>query len=415
MDNKITNDEYLKKKNFDHISFRIEFIKDVLNGKSVEPMIDLDKCETENFVNKPSSSDGEDNNDIRKILHKKYFDFNKIINQIGGKLLYIKSGSTGHTFKGLDPDDDEKINYAVKIVAYPKKENYGDLYDISRPENAELMMLKVLSYFVINNHTPHIVLPICTFNTNIKTFVNLPKNNIVNNKKYDQFVKRQKKKEYYDNVSVLISEWANAGDLLDYIRINHKTFKLRDWRVLFFQVLSVLAVVQEKYPSFRHNDLKANNLLIQTIESRNKNNKFKYKINGSSYIVPNIGFQIKLWDFDFACIPGIVENSKVSAEWTDRINVKPEQNRYYDVHYFFNTLTRKGFFPEFFTSELVHKKAKDFVKRILPDNLRSGKLVAERGRLLKNLEYTTPDNILKTDPFFEKMRVKKKKETKDLI
>jgi len=213
----------------------------------------------------------------------------------------------------------------------------------------------------------------------------------------------------------LISEWANAGDLLDYIRINHKTFKLRDWRVLFFQVLSVLAVVQEKYPSFRHNDLKANNLLIQTIESRNKNNKFKYKINGSSYIVPNIGFQIKLWDFDFACIPGIVENSKVSAEWTDRINVKPEQNRYYDVHYFFNTLTRKGFFPEFFTSELVHKKAKDFVKRILPDNLRSGKLVAERGRLLKNLEYTTPDNILKTDPFFEKMRVKKKKETKDLI
>ena len=94
MDNKITNDDYLKKRNFDHISFRIEFIKDVLSGKSVEPMIDLDRCETENFVNKPSSSDSEDQNDIRKILNKKYFDFNKIINQIGGKLLYIKSGST---------------------------------------------------------------------------------------------------------------------------------------------------------------------------------------------------------------------------------------------------------------------------------------------------------------------------------
>ena len=35
-------------------------------------------------------------------------------------------------------------------------------------------------------------------------------------------------------------------------------------------------------------------------------------------------------------------------------------------------------------------------------------MVAERGRLLKNLEYTTPDNILKKDPFFEKMRVKKR-------
>ena len=47
-----------------------------------------------------------------------------------------------------------------------------------------------------------------------KNFINLPKNNIVNNKKYDQFVKRHKK-EYYDTVSVLISEWANGGDLLD--------------------------------------------------------------------------------------------------------------------------------------------------------------------------------------------------------
>ena len=35
-------------------------------------------------------------------------------------------------------------------------------------------------------------------------------------------------------------------------------------------------------------------------------------------------------------------------------------------------------------------------------------MVAERGRLLKNIEYITPDKILKVDPFFEKMRIKKK-------
>ena len=146
------NDETSKKKNFDHISFRIEFIKDVLEGKSVEPMIDLDRCETENFVNKPSSSDSEEQNDIRKILNKKYFDFNKIINQIGGKLLYIKSGSTGHTFKGLDPDSEEsKINYAVKIVAYPKKENYGDLYDVSRPEQLDTFDLQIYAENVVKS------------------------------------------------------------------------------------------------------------------------------------------------------------------------------------------------------------------------------------------------------------------------
>ena len=112
---------------------------------------------------------------------------------------------------------------------------------------------------------------------------------------------------------------------------------------VYFSILSVLAIIQNKYPGFRHNDLKANNLLVHKVPISTTNNKFKYKINGQIYIVPCIGFQIKLWDFDFACIPGIVDNSKVDAEWTNRINIKPEQNRYYDVHYFFNTLTKKDF------------------------------------------------------------------------
>ena len=86
--------------------------------------------------------------DIRNLLPKKYLDFNSTIRQLGGKLLYIKSGSTGHTFKGVHPEDTEKPNYAVKVVAYPKKDNYGDLFNVKRPENAELLMIKLLSFFV---------------------------------------------------------------------------------------------------------------------------------------------------------------------------------------------------------------------------------------------------------------------------
>ena len=144
--------------------------------------------------------------------------------------------------------------------------------------------------------------------------------------------------------------------------------------------------------------------MVHKIEVRNKNNKFKYTVNGKSYVIPNIGLQIKLWDFDFACIPGIVENDKVNAKWTSKINVNPEKNRYYDVHYFFNTLMRKGFFPQFLTEPEIPKKVKEFVKRVVPENLRKGENIAERGRLLINKEYTTPDKILKTDPFFDKMR-----------
>ena len=388
----------MKANKYNYIPARMNLIHKILDGNNLNPLLELDSVETDAFINKTNE------NDIRKVLKKKVLDFGKVINQIGSKLVYIKSGTTGHTFRGFDPQNPKNPNYAVKVVAYPKRENYGNLNDIRRPENAELMMLKVLSYFVINNQTPHLILPIGTFNTSIKPFLSLQKNKIVDNKKYSQFIKRYKKGDLYNEVSVLISEWANGGDFLEYIRKNYKTMQLKVWRVLLFQILSVLAVIQAKYPGFRHNDLKANNLLIHYIESRNKNNKFKYKINGKTYIIPNIGLQVKLWDFDFACIEGIVENTKVTAEWTNRINVNPKKNRYYDMHYFFNTLTRKGFFPEFYDVPEISKSVKDFFKRIIPPEYRTGKNVAKRGRLLVDIEYTTPDKILKYDPFFNRIR-----------
>jgi serine/threonine protein kinase len=361
-------------------------------------MIDF-KTTSETFENLTNTED------IRDLLPKKYLEFSKAINELGGKLLYVKSGSTGHTFKGVHLDSN-KMNYAVKIVAYPKKENYGDMYNVKRPENTEIIMIRLLSYFVVNKQTPHIVLPITTFNTSIKPFINLTKNNIVNNKKFDQFIERYDKGEYYHNVSVLVSEWANGGDLLDYIRKNYKNMDIKMWRVILFQVISVLAVIHAKYPGFRHNDMKANNILIHNIQRSQDSKKFIYKINDEIYNVPNIGIQIKLWDFDFACIPGIVSNSKVDAEWTNKINVKPERNRYYDIHYFINTLTKKGFFPEFWTEPEIPDKIKDFFNRIVPEKYRTGKYISDRGRILVNDEYITPNDILRNDPLFRSLRVK---------
>jgi hypothetical protein len=105
-------------------------------------------------------------------------------------------------------------------------------------------------------------------------------------------------------------------------------------------------------------------------------------------------------DFDFACIPNIVDNSKVESDWTNKINISPKQNRYYDVHYFFNTFTRKGFFNEFWTEKEIPDKAKEFVRRVVPDKYASGKNVSEKGRILVNDEFLTADEILKNDIFF---------------
>jgi hypothetical protein len=157
----------MDKKNFNLIPDRLHNIQGMIGG-NIDALIDF-KNSTESFEY-PSNTD-----DIRELLPKKYIDFGKAIGELGGKLLYIKSGSTGHTFKGVHPPPNEegKEPYAVKIVAYPKKENYGDMYNIKRPENTELLMIRLLSYFVLNKQTPHIILPITTFNTSITPFLNL--------------------------------------------------------------------------------------------------------------------------------------------------------------------------------------------------------------------------------------------------
>jgi serine/threonine protein kinase len=281
--------------------------------------------------------------------------------------------------------------------------HYGDMYNSNRPENVEILMIKLLSEFVIKKQTPHIILPITTFNTSIKPFLDLDiiKNrNEKNDKNYIKFLQRYKKGDYYNNVSVLVSEWANNGDLLDYMRNNYKKIKLNEWKIIFFQLLSVLAVIQNKYPSFRHNDLKANNILVTETNPRN----YIYGINKQTYILLNTNITLLLWDFDFSCIKGLIENSKVNIKWANDLNINSTQNKYYDIHYFFNTLTKKGFFPEIMTKDIIPIEVKEFINRVVPYQYRTGENVSDRGRLMSNDEYTTPDKILRNDVFFENFR-----------
>lgn len=419
----------------DSIPFRIQFVQELLRDKILRPLIDFSNVETDYYIHgtqeEPDSDNsnylGDDNsgsNDTRRTLHKRVNDFYKIITQIGGRLHYVKSGTTGHTFKGvIEYGNDDTFEYAVKVVAYPKKDKYGKIYDSDRPENAEIMMLRLLSYFIVNKQTPHIVLPIATFNTSIQPFLTLLDDNVVDerDKKYVEFLEKYKEGDFHDEVSILLSEWANRGDLLDYIRKNYKKIQLIHWKVFFFQIISTLAVIQSKFPDFRHNDFKANNILLHKI-SRDKQ-RFTYRVLRKNYVIPNMGYSIKLWDFDFACIPNKIRNIKVELPWTKPINVTPKKHQYYDIHYFFNTLAFAGFFPKLMSSEYVHKDVKEFIKRVVPDKYRSKicthkqppstkedekkdvqcnichKYVHSKGRLLVDDEYITPAKLL-ADPFF---------------
>lgn len=415
---------------------RIEFIRNILDTNKLKPMIDFDSCDTESVTNTK--------------LGKKIMDIRELFTSMNVKLKYLKSGTTGHTFKATSKID-KNIAFAVKVCAYPK-DDYGGINNLSRPENAELRMLKLLGYFVVKKSTPHFVLPIGTFNTSITNFIKVPTNVIdLSNEKndmYNKFIKRYHNGEFEDFVSVLISEWCNGGDLLDYIRKNYETMTLKVWVIIFFQILFTLSLIHEKYPAFRHNDMKANNILVQItdIKKHQSSDKYRYRIGDTVFYIPNINLQIKIWDFDFACIDGIIENNKVNAEWTKKINISKKENKYYDMHYFFNTLTTKRFFPQFYEGG-VPQEIIDFVHRIIPEKFRNipeeyrnimdkyyniierydeipqkykhiceayskipqkyhkfYKYVNKKGRIQVDTEYTTPYKVITEDPLFKKYR-----------
>jgi hypothetical protein len=220
------------------------------------------------------------------------------------------------------------------------------------------------------------------------------------------FFKKFEEGIYYENISLLGYETVN-GYLLYHIH-DCKTIKLIHWKSIFFQILSLLSIIQTKFPNFRHNNLIASNLLIKKISlpEGKKTGNYRYIINGSTYIVPFIKFQIKLFNFQWACIPGLVDNSIVELKSSKQINIQPIQNRYYDIHSFFNSLLNNDFKSDngnvkFFDNTFIPNEVKDFVKRIVPEKYLIGKNVSECGRILINDEYLIPDKILKFDPFFK--------------
>ena len=402
--------------NTNTIETRIFNIKNLIGNAHLEPINPLKSMDTNletEFFEGPKENKSMD---TRTVLGKKTLDFYNIINRLNSKLIYIKSGAYGNTFKGIvtNENDEEIMSFAVKVVAFPKKNGYGSIHNASRPENSEICMLKLLSYFVIKSQTPHLILPIATFNTSIKPFLTLQDDDIVSkdNKKYSEFISNYNEGQYYETVSVIISEWANRGDLSMFLKLHYKKLKLIHWQCIFFQIISTLAIIQTKYPTFRHNDLKANNILISKVDACNK--LLLYKVSNKEYVLPAIGYGIYLWDFDFACIPGVVENSKVYQDWTQKINITCKKNRYYDIHYFFCTLIYKGFLPEIMEEPSVPNEVKRFIEWIIPPEYRPGhssNKVNKRCRLLVDEELFKPIDILDNSFFAPFHNIPKQKKS----
>ena len=161
-----------------------------------------------------------------------------------------------------------------------------------------------------------------------------------NNKKTDVF--------NYKDQTVTFTEFIDGGSLPNWM--NRMNAKLDDdfMQNLISQVLHILAFIQKRMPSFRHNDLHLDNILVK----QNPNGKYPtYVLN----------------DFGWASI-GPKTNPLVNgAKHAETFGIGPITSSRYDMHLFLNELHK---WLQTHGGRAKYPKAFAFIEKYLPDGYR---------------------------------------------
>tara|TARA_Y100000996_G_scaffold101642_1_gene73869 strand:- start:2205 stop:3554 length:1350 start_codon:yes stop_codon:yes gene_type:complete len=144
-----------------------------------------------------------------------------------------------------------------------------------------------------------------------------------------------------NNITFMYSEYANSGTLKSFLKNNRNNILPIHFRTIVTQILYNLYRIQKKYPSFRHNDLHADNVLINsTSPSRVK----LYKVNNSTLKVHDIGIQALISDYGLSTVNGI-KNPEVDNDpklfYKTKSGIFRGSHPMYDIQYFLNALRQE--------------------------------------------------------------------------
>ena len=278
-------------------------------------------------------------------------------------------------FSYIDYDEKENLIYLKRFSdSYPATVKIGtyqsNINELNNPSNNDSLFSYLLSQLVLYKKTKHILLPILNFDIEFDSIEPLIKNIPIYNK--------IKEKVQFEEVNKLIS-----------IRIREHYFKSKllkeyldentcDYKPLLFQLIHTLAVIQKEHPGFRHNNLTIDNILIYIKKEEFSENH--YEFGTDHWIIPNIGFDIKIFNFEKSTIPNYYE---INQRDTDVPYIN-EANDYFDFHTFINSLLEG-------TSKMSLKKNTNcnlettkFLEKVIPTQLRG----------LKNGTYYLNKNVI---------------------
>lgn len=195
-------------------------------------------------------------------------------------------------------------------------------------------------------------------------------------------------------VLVYVAEYASLGSLSSYA-LGHRC-DTEVWRSLLAQCFYALAFFQARWPQFRHNDLHPGNVLLERVPQ----SSYAFALTRQhDLVIENHGIEVRLWDFDYACIEGVRGNRKVQR--SSKFGITSRAHRYYDMHTLCNTLL-----SDFDLPALV----RIFLREVVPEKYRYPRARFFRLQASDSEVHATPLGVLAHHPFFERYRRNRRKQ-----
>ncbi len=304
-----------------------------------------------------------------------YMDYNQKDN-----LIYLKRYSDSYPV-------------TVKIGMY-----HSNTDNLSSPSNNDSLFSYLLSQLVLKRKTNHILLPVINFDVEFDKVESLIKSIPI----YSSIKEKVEFEEVNKIMSVRVREHFFKSKLLK----EHLQEHTCDYKPLLFQLIHTLAVIQDEFPGFRHNNLTIDNILIYIKKEEFSENV--YEFGKDKWVIPNIGFDIKISNFEKSTLSNHYE---ISQRDTDVPYVNDENN-YFDLHTFLNSLIEGNHKMSLKTNNSCDLETKKFLDKVIPQQLRGSK--NDSFYLNKNVVVAKPTELL-NDPYFKEYKNIKKEISEEII
>lgn len=255
--------------------------------------------------------------------------------------------------------------------------NTGVLYNMG--------MMYMVSDIIVNERFRHSIAPLMLFKIDYKDI----KSYIPDFEKYQE--KYQVNEKGKDMYCLITEKYFKMTTLDNFLFSNKKNISNSFFSVLLFQIIFYLYKMQQRFKDFRHNNLNLKAIKVYVKKPNDLN--ISYKINGNIYILPNLGFDIKVSDYEYSNTSDYIKNTKSNDD----------ENSYFDLFTIINHIV--NFFEKYNID--IPIETKKFMEEIVPIKyrLKKGELnIKIIPNFYEDMEKnkTIPIMILTKNKYFEK-------------